>query len=1239
MKDLRTTNLLRRLMLAVAVFSLTTTALADDISIPTDSDHPFDLTLGEVTSDRPRFRFTENGVEQMYNGDQLVYTLQNRDDADFYNFYLEATKGSGTQTVDLSLTAEDGQALADTTFAIDQTGRYTYSMRTPAMKRGRYTLTLTFRQLQNTNWASATLNGLAFRVPGRLQPGDEVDILNPEFDDGMNGWALTGGGQANTLYTTFGNSCYVKHYNQGTGQLQQTVYNLPDGVYMFCLGAYDSYNDPSVEPDTYVFLNERQVPMKTAFDEAVGYRNLYRWYAGTTNNNYRRTADGRFVPTHGLNWNEALTMAEHLYENCIVAAVTNGQASFGWTKTGNRSTRVTYDHARLVYLSDDTNAQFDEAALRTQHQREQLTDRLQALKTELEAKRAHAPQAVNEANALLAAVSDADASDLPAIIDAQLHAEHLLERLQLPFYELSLSGAAAGDESELSVKLAAAGIQPTDTLALKLNGTPAADDLATLKTLKNLTELDLSDATLTELPKSQFQDLRLLTWVTLPRQLETIADNAFYNCYSLRDMVKPATLKSIGAYAFNYCISLDTPVIGENLTVGTWAYRYSGIRYITLPATMRTVPAGLCANCSELTDIRFNGQVVIDQSAFEGCTALTELNLPESVQWMMSSSFGDCSGLTSVTLPGMLKYAYRPFFNCRNLKEITCLTIAPPYPADAHIRGDIGDKGCTLRVPQQAVDDYQAANLWNEFDVVGTDQLPLTLGIYSPLTFDASATWPADYHPDMDMGMTVSYWGGHVSGALGRAMLTNDGRQMLSLGEMRQFYNFYNCRSYYNTDRMQFFTSVINNGPMRADDITAELRFMPNYWENIALPFDARVGDIEVFVKGVRQQLSDVPFAIYGYDAQKRADGDLDHAWVRMTADSILHAGRGYIWQTTLDGYHAQLEIPESQFFVHALQTAAKPLFFRTDNVEIPLQKIYSEFAHNRSWNFIGNPYPSFFDIRWMDTTAPIIVWDYTQTTNQYWAYSPLDDDYILHPGQAFFIQRPLDGETVVFDHEGRQHDLVPRDYIPAGSRRLAAAKEQRQVVNLVLSRGDGVDGQDGHSGQDGLLMLDRARFVINEAASLDYEPGRDAAKFSPLDDGIAGLYTHRDGIRYAIDERPLADGTVALGLSVPAAGTYTLSLSAPGGSPAGITLIDRETGTEFPLGGDRGVSFQAEAGTHDARFLLRLSAPAVTSVQSVQSVAVLQQQTEQLYDLQGRPVATPKPGLYIRNNKKVIIK
>ena len=1210
--------------LTALALCIATAALAEDVIIPTTDEHPFVLSYGTVTSSQTRNWFTDFGLENIYDGDLITYTLQNQEDINYYNVSLEACRNAGTVTVDFNLKSADGNEVASTVFNIESTSIATYTLQTPSMKKGKYTLTLTFHQTSNKSWQSARIKRIAFEKAQSLKPGDEIPIVNAEFDDlltaqDINGWTRTGGssvGQPNI----FGNTSAVVHFNYGTGLLSQSVYNLPNGLYMLRMNVYDGANNltgtDAVEQDTYVFLNDRMVPMKTAFDETVGYRNIYRWYEGRDNIYYRRTADGRWMPTQQVEWNEALAMAKHFYENCVVMVVIGGKATFGWQKTGDRSTRIVFDHATLTYLSDKTSISEAECAAL---EREQVTNdykaRLakteQAVRTELAAKRPHAPQAVIEANAAINA--DIAYTSNEEYIDAILHFEHLLQRLQLPFHDITLSSAGT-----LADQFTSYDIQANDTIALKLSGTLNDDDLTVLMTLDNVMEVDFSDATLIALPRNLFLYKRLLTWVTLPQQLESIGNRTFSGCWSLRDVTLPATLKSIDERAFEVCRSLDRAVIPEGVTVGNKIYDEAGLRSVVLPASMRTVPFGLCSDCSDLIDIQFNGQVVINESAFANCINLRTLNLPEGLEFMMSYCFGSCSALTSVTLPSTLKYVSRPFFNCKNLKEITCLTIAPPYPADTHIHGDIGDKGFTLFVPQQAVDDYQEAKIWSDFEVVGTDQLPPTLSINAPLTFADNAQWPVGYKPDMNMGMIVNYWGGAVGGALSRGTLTNDGQSMLSMGRMAQQYNFYNCRNYGNADNMQFFTSLINNGQMRADDVSVELRFNTNNWENIAFPFDVRISDIEVYYKGEKHSIADVPLVIYGYDAKKRAEGDLDNAWVRMTTGSTLHAGRGYIWSTLLNGYHAQLELPTSQFIVHAVQNAHKPMFFRSDNVEVKLDKIFSEFAHNRSWNFIGNPYPCFFDSRYMDTTSPIIVWEYQGTVNErYTAYSPLDDNYILHPGQAFFIQRPLEQESVIFDSEGRQHNLVPRDYIPAGARRAAAAAHPRQVFNLLLD------------------SLDRTRFVINEAATLDYEPGRDASKFTGLNADAALFYVVRDGVRYAIDERPLADGLVHLGLQLSKEGAYTISLGdASHLMNNEVTLIDHETGTETNLSTDA-YTFHAEVGIFDGRFTIRLG----DALNGIQSVMTMPQQTKQIYDLQGRRISSPQKGLYIQNNKKVIIK
>ena len=117
--------------------------------------------------------------------------------------------------------------------------------------------------------------------------------------------------------------------------------------------------------------------------------------------------------------------------------------------------------------------------------------------------------------------------------------------------------------------------------------------------------------------------------------------------------------------------------------------------------------------------------------------------------------------------------------------------------------------------------------------------------------------------------------------------------------------------------------------------------------------------------------------------------------------------------------------------------------------------------------------------------------------------------------------------------------------------------------------------------------------------------------------------------MQYAINERPIGNGEIYLGLQLPAGGTYTIALQTKAEGP--VTLIDKEDGTEADLT-TAAYSFQTDGGTLNSRFLLRLG-----TTDGVQSVALPTQQTEQLYDLQGRRTEKPQKGIYVKNGKKVV--
>lgn len=154
-------------------------------------------------------------------------------------------------------------------------------------------------------------------------------------------------------------------------------------------------------------------------------------------------------------------------------------------------------------------------------------------------------------------------------------------------------------------------------------------------------------------------------------------------------------------------------------------------------------------------------------------------------------------------------------------------------------------------------------------------------------------------------------------------------------------------------------------------------------------------------------------------------------------------------------------------------------------------------------------------------------MWD----GKKYVAYSPEDDDHIIQPYEAFFVQKPAGVESVNFAASARMTKIQSGKAKQAAKQRRMARKPNpdRQLVNLTIE-GNGAE--------------DKTRVVFNPNRSLDYEIGCDAAKF--MADGVPQIYSvDAKQVKYAINERPAAGGSVTLGYSVPAAGTYTIAPAA----------------------------------------------------------------------------------------------
>ena len=113
----------------------------------------------------------------------------------------------------------------------------------------------------------------------------------------------------------------------------------------------------------------------------------------------------------------------------------------------------------------------------------------------------------------------------------------------------------------------------------------------------------------------------------------------------------------------------DLPVTAISLS----GFSNTGITSVTIPDTIKTIGRRAFHGCEQLQTVTFEAGSqlqTIDDEAFDGCTALTEITLPHSVTAIGSLAFQSCTSLTTFTWPDGVAVLGDQLKNCYNLKSI-----------------------------------------------------------------------------------------------------------------------------------------------------------------------------------------------------------------------------------------------------------------------------------------------------------------------------------------------------------------------------------------------------------------------------------------------------------------------------------------------------------------------------------------------------------------------------------------
>lgn len=730
-----------------------------------------------------------------------------------------------------------------------------------------------------------------------------------------------------------------------------------------------------------------------------------------------------------------------------------------------------------------------------------------------------------------------------------------------------------------------------DVELLKVKGTLNSTDWTTIKNCTNLIGLDLTEAQFDAVPNNAFDGMSKVSSVKLPEGVKSIGDDAFIGTQLLNIDV-PSSVTSIGQYAFyktrvrnvNFkddsqlqtigyqafyqCESLQEFIMPHTVTklrtyndnTNQGSYTFSGctaLKKMFFSDALTYLPHYTCNNCYAIEELHLPNKIIsigshflyagtclkkldipqsiqiIGDNAFAGIHNVDSLIIPESIRSIGNCAFCNSSRISYIELPSSMSSYNQWFYGCTGIKKIVCHAATPPAissdPFSSITKADI-----TLEVPAFAVVSYKLDNYWYQFGNIIEGANTDYWKVFAELSLTNNRRM--DGKPNVDL-----YYDGKLRVGGNAPMETAN-------------FNYFVDES--NPGRL------INDCPdMTADSINTYFYVNANKWYFLTPVHDVDLTKVT--------HSATTSFVFRYYDGESRATNGTGNSW-RNVDTGKLNAGQGYIFQCNASG---TISMP-ADADVHMQ-------LFNTEDVTTALSAFEATASANKSWNYVGNPYPAYYDIYYMDFTAPITVW----TGSTYKAYSIVDDNFVLRPMQSFFVQKPDEIDKIVFHKEGRQFTSSIERATYASAKAMGASPNSRILFDIQIA------GEEDKS--------DETRVVLNDAASISYEIERDASKFMSMENNVPQLFTvDNEGNSYAINERPCADGNVMLGYHAPLSGFYTISIVRAGGN---VSLYDSKMDRMVDLT-SQDYTFYSDATetANDSRFTLRFEIGDLTSIKSI---------------------------------------
>ena len=196
-------------------------------------------------------------------------------------------------------------------------------------------------------------------------------------------------------------------------------------------------------------------------------------------------------------------------------------------------------------------------------------------------------------------------------------------------------------------------------------------------------------------------------------------DGLYYNVVSLQDMTAEVTYGDNRNNTYSGDVVIPETVVYKGRTlnvigIGWSAFNgCSSLASVVIPNSVTSIGEYAFSDCSSLASVAIpNSVTTIESSAFSGCSSLASVVIPNGVTTIESYAFSGCSSLASVVIPnGVTTIGKAAFLGCSSLASVVipngvttiesyafkgCSSLASVVIPNSVVKiGDLAFEGCS----------------------------------------------------------------------------------------------------------------------------------------------------------------------------------------------------------------------------------------------------------------------------------------------------------------------------------------------------------------------------------------------------------------------------------------------------------------------------------------------------------------------------------------------------------------